>query len=113
MERRLKLAKELLNAKGVQDVKKAKVVVTNPHEIAVALEAPLDVLIARKLGAPGQPEVAIGAVASGGIRVFNDIVPDVAVRDSQVFGQFNGGRQFADGLAKPCRGLAPIPAVLP
>ena len=35
---RKKLAKELLNAKGVQDVKKAKVVVTNPTEIAVALE---------------------------------------------------------------------------
>lgn len=41
-------------------------------EIAVALRAPLDVLVARKLGAPGQPEVAIGAVASGGIRVFNE-----------------------------------------
>ncbi|HVY62756.1 MAG TPA: EscU/YscU/HrcU family type III secretion system export apparatus switch protein, partial [Planctomycetota bacterium] len=35
---RKKLAKELLNSKGIQDVKKAKVVVTNPTEIAVALE---------------------------------------------------------------------------
>jgi putative phosphoribosyl transferase len=36
------------------------------YEIARALEAPLDVLIARKLGAPGHPELAIGAVAEGG-----------------------------------------------
>jgi flagellar biosynthetic protein FlhB len=36
--KRKQMAKELLNAKGVQQVKQAKVVVTNPHEIAVALE---------------------------------------------------------------------------
>lgn len=35
-------------------------------EVARALDAPLDVLIARKLGAPGQPELGIGAVAQGG-----------------------------------------------
>jgi putative phosphoribosyl transferase len=36
------------------------------HEVARALDAPLDVLIARKLGAPGHPELAIGAIAQGG-----------------------------------------------
>jgi putative phosphoribosyl transferase len=41
-------------------------------EIAKALHAPLDVFIVRKLGAPGQPELAIGAIASGGLRVMND-----------------------------------------
>ena len=35
------------------------------YEVAHALEAPLDVLVVRKLGAPGQPELAIGAVAPG------------------------------------------------
>jgi putative phosphoribosyl transferase len=35
------------------------------HEVAIALQAPLDVLVARKLGAPGQPELAIGAIARG------------------------------------------------
>ena len=41
-------------------------------EIARALDAALDVLIARKLGMPGQEELALGAVANGGIRVLND-----------------------------------------
>ena len=36
------------------------------HEIARELELPLDVLVVRKVGAPGQPELAMGAVASGG-----------------------------------------------
>jgi putative phosphoribosyl transferase len=36
------------------------------YEIARALAAPLDVLVARKLGAPGHPELAIGAIAEGG-----------------------------------------------
>jgi len=40
-------------------------------EVAQALFAPLDVFIVRKLGAPGHEEYAIGAVASGGVRVLN------------------------------------------
>lgn len=40
-------------------------------EVAVALEAPLDVLVVRKLGVPGHDELAMGAVASGGITVLN------------------------------------------
>ncbi len=35
------------------------------YEIAVALDAPLDIVVVRKLGAPGQPELAIGAVVDG------------------------------------------------
>ena len=42
------------------------------YEVARALEAPLDVLVARKLGAPDQPEFGIGAVAPGGVRVLNE-----------------------------------------
>ena len=38
-------------------------------EVARALRAPLDVMIVRKVGMPGQPELAIGAIASGGIVV--------------------------------------------
>ena len=41
------------------------------YEISRALNAPLDVFIARKLGAPGRPELGIGAVAQGGLRVLN------------------------------------------
>jgi len=43
-------------------------------EIALALGAPLDVFLVRKLGTPGHPELAMGAIASGGIRVLNDEV---------------------------------------
>jgi putative phosphoribosyl transferase len=41
------------------------------YEISRSLGAPLDVFIARKLGAPGRPELGIGAVAQGGLRVLN------------------------------------------
>jgi putative phosphoribosyl transferase len=41
------------------------------YEISRSLGAPLDVFVARKLGAPGQPEFGIGAVAPGGVRVLN------------------------------------------
>lgn len=41
-------------------------------EVAKALGAPLDVLVVRKLGLPGFPEVAMGAIASGGARVLDE-----------------------------------------
>ena len=44
------------------------------YEIARALEAPLDVFIVRKLGVPGHEELAMGAIASGGVRVMNEEV---------------------------------------
>ena len=45
------------------------------YEIAQALEAPLDVFLVRKLGVPGHEELALGAIASGGVRVVNhDVV---------------------------------------
>jgi putative phosphoribosyl transferase len=44
------------------------------YEVALALEAPLDVMLVRKLGVPRQPELAFGAIASGGVLVLN---PDV------------------------------------
>ena len=44
------------------------------YEIARALNLPLDVFIVRKLGVPGYEELALGAIASGGVRVLNDEV---------------------------------------
>ncbi len=41
-------------------------------EVADALRAPLDVFLVRKLGVPGQEELAMGALASGGVRVLNN-----------------------------------------
>src|SRR3954469_18486883 len=43
-------------------------------EVAQALHAPLDVFLVRKLGVPGHEELAIGAIASGGVRVLNEDV---------------------------------------
>lgn len=43
-------------------------------EVARALRAPLDVLVVRKLGLPGHEELAMGAIASGGVRVLNEDV---------------------------------------
>jgi putative phosphoribosyl transferase len=47
-------------------------------QVARALEAPLDVLVVRKLGHPDQPELAIGAIGEGGVRV---LTPDLSVRE--------------------------------
>jgi len=44
------------------------------YEVARTLGAPLDVFLVRKLGVPGQEELAMGAIATGGIRVLNDEV---------------------------------------
>jgi predicted phosphoribosyltransferase len=43
-------------------------------EVAQALQAPLDVFLVRKLGVPGHEELAMGAIASGGVRVLNEDV---------------------------------------
>src|SRR5467141_1975927 len=42
------------------------------YEVATALGAPLDVFVVRKLGVPGYEELAMGAVASGGVLVINE-----------------------------------------
>src|SRR5215510_4173793 len=44
------------------------------YEVAVALGAPMDVFLVRKLGTPGHRELAMGAIASGGVRVINEDV---------------------------------------
>jgi putative phosphoribosyl transferase len=72
-----RLAEALGRYRGEQDL----VVLALPRggvpvgfELARGLDAALDVIVVRKLGAPGQAELAIGAIASGGMRVVNDRV---------------------------------------
>ena len=49
-------------------------------EVAAALAAPLDILLVRKLGVPGHEELAMGAIASGGLRVVNrEVVDDLGI----------------------------------
>ena len=71
------VAAELRNYRGRDEV----VVLALPRggvpvafEVAEALDAPLDVFLVRKLGMPGHPELAMGAIASGGVRVMNEDV---------------------------------------
>ena len=57
------------------------------YEIARSLRAPLDVLVVRKLGVPGHEELAMGAIAGGGIRILHDGVIHVVGLPSAVVDQ--------------------------
>jgi putative phosphoribosyl transferase len=80
-----KLAQELPGYGGRTDV----IVLGLPRggvpvafEVAKALKAPLDIFLVRKLGAPGQKELAMGAIAPGGVRVLNhDVVQALNISD--------------------------------
>lgn len=77
------LARKLMHYSGRNDV----IVLGLPrggvpvaYEVARALNSPLDVFLVRKLGLPGHEELAMGAIASGGVRVLNEeVVSDFGV----------------------------------
>ena len=55
------------------------------YEVATALEAPLDVWLVRKLGVPSQPELAMGAIASGGVEILSRaLISDLGIPDAVV-----------------------------
>jgi predicted phosphoribosyltransferase len=55
------------------------------YEVAQALNAPLDVFVVRKLGVPGHEELAMGAIASGGVRVLNgEVVESLRIPDEVI-----------------------------
>lgn len=109
-----KLAQDLMNYKGRDDV----IVLGLPrggvpvaYEVSRALEAPLDVYLVRKLGVPGQEELAMGAIASGGVRVINaevvrtlhipgNVVNAIAGREQHELNrrerEYRGSRPFPD-----------------
>jgi predicted phosphoribosyltransferase len=65
------------------------------YEVARALALPLDVFVVRKLGVPGQEEFAMGAVASGGVRVMNEpVVRALGISDAMV--EAVAGRELAE-----------------
>ena len=75
----VELARRLRHYAGRSDV----VVLALPRggvpvafEVAEVVDAPLDIFLVRKLGLPGHPELAMGAIASGGVRVLNEDVLD-------------------------------------
>jgi putative phosphoribosyl transferase len=54
-------------------------------EVAKALRTPLDVLVVRKLGVPFQPELAMGAIGEGGVRVLNDeVTRSIRISDTDI-----------------------------
>ncbi|MEW6208556.1 MAG: phosphoribosyltransferase [Acidobacteriota bacterium] len=54
-------------------------------EVASRLKLPLDVFVVRKLGVPGQEELAMGAIATGGVRVLNDdVVRALRISDEEI-----------------------------
>jgi putative phosphoribosyl transferase len=54
-------------------------------EVAQSLDAPLDVFVVRKLGVPGQEQLAMGAIASGGVRVVNpDVIRNFGISPQEI-----------------------------
>jgi predicted phosphoribosyltransferase len=81
-------------------------------EIARALGAPLDVFLVRKLGLPGQEELAMGAIASGGVRVLNrDVVGFLAIPDSIIDAVAQYEQQELERRERLYRGDRPAPEV--
>jgi putative phosphoribosyl transferase len=73
--------RQLAQALGIYARRNAVLVLALPrggvpvaYEVAQTIGAPLDVFLVRKLGTPGQPELAMGAIASGGVLVINEDV---------------------------------------
>ncbi len=108
-----KLAQDLMEYQGRNDV----VVLALPrggvpvaYEVAQELNAPLDVFLVRKLGVPGHEELAMGAIASGGVRVLNtevlqaldipgNVVDAVAVREQRELERRE--QEYRDGRPAP------------
>src|SRR5260370_18458359 len=81
-------------------------------EVARALHAPLDVIIVRKLGVPGAEELAMGAIASGGVRVLNDDVVQVLALPEAVINTVAARQQHEVELRERLyRGARPASAV--
>jgi putative phosphoribosyl transferase len=82
------------------------------YEVALALKTPLDVLIVRKLGLPGREELAIGAIASGGIRILNqDIIHALQVDHAVVNSVTEQALQELRRREQQYRGNRPSPQI--
>lgn len=81
-------------------------------EVARALHAPLDVFVVRKLGLPGQEELAMGAIASGGVRVLNeDVLAMVPVDDATVASVAAEEQRELERQERVYRGDRPLPRI--
>jgi putative phosphoribosyl transferase len=81
-------------------------------EVARALDAPLEVFLVRKLGLPGHEELAMGAVASGGVRVLNrDVVEALRIPPEIIDAVANRELQELERREREYRGDRPLPDV--
>lgn len=80
------------------------------YQIAKALHAPLDVFIVRKLGVPRHEELAMGAIATGNVTVFNeDIITELAIPKTEIQKVIQEERQELERREKVYRGDRPFP----
>ena len=77
-------------------------------EVAKALKAPLDVFVVRKLGTPGQEELAMGAIASGGVRVLNTpVIEALGISEDEIETETRKERAEAERRERLYRGNRP------
>ncbi|WP_417566907.1 phosphoribosyltransferase [Marinobacter sp.] len=82
------------------------------YEIAADLNAQLDLMLVRKLGTPGQKELAMGAIASGGIRVLNrEIVEALGISDETIERVASEEQQELERRERAYRGDRPRPEI--
>ena len=80
------------------------------YEVARALHAPLDVFVVRKLGVPGHRELAMGAIASGGLRVLNpDVIEALGISPAAVESVADKELLELERQQRTYRGNAPLP----
>jgi putative phosphoribosyl transferase len=82
------------------------------YEVARALGAPLDVFLVRKLGLPGHEEFAMGAIASGGIRLLNDdVIREFGVTPAEIAAVSRAEQEELERRERQYRADRPKPAV--
>ena len=82
------------------------------YEVARALHAPLDVFVVRKLGVPGHRELAMGAIASGGVRVLNtDVIQALGIAPMTVEAVAAAELRELERQQRLYRGDTPFPSL--
>ncbi|MBS1791746.1 MAG: phosphoribosyltransferase [Acidobacteria bacterium] len=82
------------------------------YQVAKTLHVPLDVLVVRKLGVPDQPELAMGAIASGGVRVLNeDLLSYYPISAEMIESVAAGEQKELERRERLYRGDRPMPEV--
>jgi putative phosphoribosyl transferase len=81
-------------------------------EVARKLDAPLDVFVVRKLGLPGYPELAMGAIATGGVGVLNrDVVDSLRISDEVIDAVTANEQRELERRERSYRDDLPLPEV--